>query len=251
MMTEATTRENITAALLGAVLVGGVYSDGWAHLNIGGMDSFFTPWHGVLYGGFALLTLWLAWMAWRRRDRSDRWADRVPTGYGWGLVGVAVFAVGGLLDMVWHTIFGIEAGIDALVSPTHLLLLTGGVAGGTAVDLILALRPALPTPALAGLVPGLVWAGQLTGLAGAGWLRWPVELWSGVAVLSVLVAVALAWLTRPNRLQSENSAPDRPTGGPGARLVVHGAAGPNGGRVHSVRERRRPSKGTNRPTREA
>ena len=29
--------------------------------------------------------------------------------------------------MVWHLVFGIEAGIDALVSPTHLLLLTGGV----------------------------------------------------------------------------------------------------------------------------
>jgi hypothetical protein len=28
--------------------------------------------------------------------------------------------------MLWHLAFGIEAGLDALVSPTHLLLLTGG-----------------------------------------------------------------------------------------------------------------------------
>ena len=29
--------------------------------------------------------------------------------------------------MLWHLAFGIEIGLDALVSPTHLLLLTSGV----------------------------------------------------------------------------------------------------------------------------
>lgn len=55
------------------------------------------------------------------------WREAVPIGYGWGLVGIAVFAAGGLGDMAWHVAFGVEAGLDALVSPTHLLLLTGGV----------------------------------------------------------------------------------------------------------------------------
>jgi hypothetical protein len=48
-------------------------------------------------------------------------------GYGWGWVGVAIFALGGAGDMLWHLTFGIEIGLDALVSPTHVLLLTGGV----------------------------------------------------------------------------------------------------------------------------
>jgi hypothetical protein len=34
--------ENAIAAVLGVVLVGGVYADGWAHLNIGGLETFFS-----------------------------------------------------------------------------------------------------------------------------------------------------------------------------------------------------------------
>jgi hypothetical protein len=122
----ARTSENATTAGLAVILVGGVYVDGWAHLNVGGPETFFTPWHGLLYGGFSLLVVWLAWMVWRRRRSQNRWVELVPLGYGWGWVGVAVFAAGGVGDMLWHLAFGIEAGLDALVSPTHLLLLTGG-----------------------------------------------------------------------------------------------------------------------------
>jgi hypothetical protein len=122
----ARTSENATTAGLGVILVGGVYVDGWAHLNVGSPETFFTPWHGVLYGGFSLLVVWLAWMVWRRRRSQNRWVGLVPLGYGWGWVGVALFAAGGVGDMLWHLAFGIEAGLDALVSPTHLLLLTGG-----------------------------------------------------------------------------------------------------------------------------
>jgi hypothetical protein len=38
------------------------------------------------------------------------------------VVGVVLFAVAGGLDLVWHETFGIEISLDALVSPTHLLL---------------------------------------------------------------------------------------------------------------------------------
>ena len=34
----------------------GLYLDGWAHNNIGGLESFFTPWHAVFYSGFAVVT---------------------------------------------------------------------------------------------------------------------------------------------------------------------------------------------------
>jgi len=118
--------EDGVAALLGVWVIGGLYADGWAHLNVGGLDSFFTPWHGVLYGGFGALTAWLAWMTWRRTTGGRGPAGSVPAGYGLGVIGIAVFAAGGLADMGWHLVFGVEAGVDALMSPTHLVLLTGG-----------------------------------------------------------------------------------------------------------------------------
>lgn len=115
------------AAALGLVVVGGVYADGYAHVNIGGLETFFTPWHGALYGSFAVLAAWVAVAIWRRHASGASWRGAIPAGFDWGLVGIATFAAGGLLDMAWHTAFGIEAGIDALVSPTHLVLLVGGV----------------------------------------------------------------------------------------------------------------------------
>ena len=41
--------------------------------------------------------------------------------------GFVVFMIGAVGDFVWHEIFGIEVDLEALLSPTHLLLLTGGV----------------------------------------------------------------------------------------------------------------------------
>ena len=49
----------------------------------------------------------------------------VPVGYRPGIIGVGVFALGAVGDLIWHTVFGIETSLDALLSPTHLLLLTG------------------------------------------------------------------------------------------------------------------------------
>ncbi len=46
-------------------------------------------------------------------------------GYGLSLLGVSIFALGGVSDMIWHMLFGIEVNVDALLSPTHLLLAVG------------------------------------------------------------------------------------------------------------------------------
>ena len=108
----------------GLWLILGLFSDGWAHHNIPDLESFFTPWHGVLYSGFAAAALWFVWLG---RGGGLRWFERLPRGYGWGAVGIAVFALGGLADMTWHIMFGVEAGLDALLSPSHLVLLAGGL----------------------------------------------------------------------------------------------------------------------------
>jgi hypothetical protein len=41
------------------------------------------------------------------------------------MLGVLIFAAGGVGDMVWHEAFGVEAEFDALFSPTHLILAVG------------------------------------------------------------------------------------------------------------------------------
>ncbi|MEW6422216.1 MAG: hypothetical protein AB1511_10910, partial [Deinococcota bacterium] len=44
---------------LGSLMLFGVHLDAWAHHRFA-LESFFTPWHGLLYSGFALLALLLA-----------------------------------------------------------------------------------------------------------------------------------------------------------------------------------------------
>src|SRR6266542_3498681 len=70
--------------VLSAWLLGGLFVDGWAHVNLRGLETFFTLWHGLFYSGF-----------------------------------------GGVADMIWHIVFGIEVDVEALLSPTHLVLATG------------------------------------------------------------------------------------------------------------------------------
>lgn len=120
----ATGAQDTVTVAIGAWLVGGLFSDGWAHHNVPELEGFFTPWHGALYSGLLLAGAWFGWLG---RTGGRKWYRHVPLGYGWGVVGLGVFAAGGLADMAWHLAFGVEAGLDALLSPSHLVLLTGGL----------------------------------------------------------------------------------------------------------------------------
>jgi hypothetical protein len=103
----------------------GLFLDGYFHQNLKGeTESFATPWHAVFYAGFTASALWLWTMA-RRRAQGRSLVRSLPPGYEAAGVGVALFAVGGAGDAAWHTAFGVERGIDALLSPTHLLLFAG------------------------------------------------------------------------------------------------------------------------------
>lgn len=116
-------REDLITALLGGWLMIGLLIDGWAHRNNTGIETFFTPWHAVFYSGFVAVALWITYLI--RRPATGSIQGAVPAGYQLGVVGIIAFGIGGLADMVWHSMFGIEVSIDALVSPTHLVLLTG------------------------------------------------------------------------------------------------------------------------------
>ncbi len=103
----------------------GLFLDGWAH-NHGKVDStFFTPWHAVLYSSILAVAAHLSFTQYRNMVRGYAWRFSLPRGYNLSLIGVVIFMLGGGFDFVWHSLFGFEATIDALLSPAHLWLATG------------------------------------------------------------------------------------------------------------------------------
>ncbi len=112
-------------AILSALFVGGLFLDGWAHTHGRVDQSFFTPWHAVFYAGYAMTASALVASLLRNHARGCPWQLALPVGYGLSGLGALIFAAGGVTDLIWHTIFGIEAGVEALLSPTHLVLALG------------------------------------------------------------------------------------------------------------------------------
>jgi len=110
---------DLKAAVLATWLLAGIFADGWAHNHID-VDSFFTPWHALLYTGYLANAIFYGWTALRARRRGRSWAASVPPGYGWAAFGVLLFFVSGLGDMTWHILLGIEVSVSAGFSPPHL-----------------------------------------------------------------------------------------------------------------------------------
>lgn len=108
--------------LLSLIFIGGLYLDGWAH-NHGKVDqSFFTIWHAFFYAGFALVAFTLVATLGIQWQRGYRGASTLPVGYQLSLLGIIIFGMGGVGDLIWHELFGIEKDFDALLSPSHLAL---------------------------------------------------------------------------------------------------------------------------------
>jgi hypothetical protein len=120
------TAEEWTGLGFGLWMVAGLFLDGWAH-DDGRPESFFTPWHAVLYSGFAATVLAAVIAVWRRRASSSSLRAAVPRGHQPTLVALVAFGVGAVGDLLWHEGFGIEVGIEALLSPTHLVLFASGL----------------------------------------------------------------------------------------------------------------------------
>lgn len=102
-------------------IVLGLFLDGWAH-NAGKPEDFWTPWHGVLYSGFIAATITFALdRARRRRAGEPLRTDPLM------IAGFVLFAAAGVGDAVWHSLLGVEEDVAALLSPTHLALMIGGL----------------------------------------------------------------------------------------------------------------------------
>ena len=117
--------DNLVTVLLAFWFAVGVFVDGWAHNNLAALETFFTPWHALLYSGYGVCSAWILWLVVRNYRAGHLRVNAIPRGYELGVAGIFVFALAGLGDMLWHIVFGIEQSIDALLSPTHLLLFVG------------------------------------------------------------------------------------------------------------------------------
>jgi hypothetical protein len=111
-------RDEFAVAFFGAWTVVGLHLDGWSHLHQR-PETFFTVWHGLLYSG--VLGGVLYFLAGGVRRAGAGRADKPMR------AGSVVFVVGAVGDLIWHTIFGIEVSVRAFLSPTHLMLMTGGI----------------------------------------------------------------------------------------------------------------------------
>jgi hypothetical protein len=99
-------------------MVIGLFLDGWAH-GAQKPETFFSPWHLILYSGFGAAVAYFMFRGYVLRRPSA--PDRLTT------AGLIVFVIGALGDGAWHQIFGIEVDLEALLSPTHLALMIGGL----------------------------------------------------------------------------------------------------------------------------
>lgn len=179
------------ATLLGFWMVFGVFTDGWGHHH-GATESFFTPWHFLLYSGYFAAAVAVVGLSLRRRRQGIRPA--IPAGYAVSVAGAAVFFVGGFSDGVWHSVFGIEHKVEAFISPPHMTLFISGTA----------------------LVLGPFAAWSLRGITTATWRNsWP-------ALLALAGAVGLIQFATEN-----DNALLLPTPG-GDRLIWAGPLGPHG-----------------------
>ncbi len=121
---EAGRRHDLITNLLNAWMILGLFLDLWAH-GMSLPETFFSPWHVMWYSGYLATTAWLAWPV-ARAIRAGRLAlADLRAGHALGVVGILVFAAGGVSDMFWHIVYGVERGIEPLLSPPHLLLFVG------------------------------------------------------------------------------------------------------------------------------
>jgi hypothetical protein len=121
----ANRRFDLLALALAMWVIIGIFVDVNAHNHGQVDDTFFTPWHFLLYSGVLANGVMLGIAQFRYVGQGYAFTKALPKGYLLSFVGVVIFALGGGFDFLWHSAFGFEANLEALLSPAHLLLTTG------------------------------------------------------------------------------------------------------------------------------
>lgn len=138
MLTADSTRCHLGAKLallslvigsLGAFLqIGGTSWDVTSHLMLE-PETFFTPSHTVLYSGIGLLVISAGiggFVLFRNKETGGK---SYAVAFKLLIVGSAISLVAGPSDFLWHE----EFGVDGLLSPPHLALITGMLINSVAV----------------------------------------------------------------------------------------------------------------------
>lgn len=112
---------DVFVGIVGLWLAAGFLWDSWAHLHIQ-IESFFTPYHAIFYSAMIAGTLILAIFARRNLALGFTGFNTLPAAYQTALWGIPVFFAGGIGDLIWHTFFGVEDRVEAVTSPTHLVI---------------------------------------------------------------------------------------------------------------------------------
>ncbi|MET0424964.1 MAG: hypothetical protein ABW046_13860, partial [Actinoplanes sp.] len=136
-------RERWIMLVASAWLVSGLQLDAYAHATTPELETFWTPWHAVLYSGIAASGLTLVWLLRPRLPAipTYRTVLALPNALRVPMLGMAFLLVGGGIDTLWHNVFGIEQGLEIFVSPSHELIILGMVLVATGPALMLATKP--------------------------------------------------------------------------------------------------------------
>ena len=119
-------RFDLYVALLSLWFIVGLYIDGYAH-NHGAVDNtFFTPYHALLYSGILATGLFLGITQYRNIGKGYAFTRALPYGYNLSLIGVGLFFVGGGFDL--RLAFAVRLRGEHLdaAQPVALLLATSG-----------------------------------------------------------------------------------------------------------------------------
>ncbi|MBB4750116.1 hypothetical protein [Actinoplanes lobatus] len=136
-------RERWILLVASAWLVIGLQLDAYAHATTPELETFWTPWHGVLYSGIAASGFTLLWIMRSRLPGIPTYQSvlALPNALRIPLAGMAFLLVGGGVDTLWHNIWGIEQGMEIFVSPSHEFIILGMVLVAMGPTLMLAANP--------------------------------------------------------------------------------------------------------------
>jgi hypothetical protein len=116
---------DLTFAVVTVLAILGLWLDIWSHVTYGADQSIFSEYHLLFYTATVMAGLFLAYTGVTNLVVGYRWTDALPVGYSLSLAGIIFFGIDGVIDLTSHAIWGFEVGLEALNSPTHILLFLG------------------------------------------------------------------------------------------------------------------------------